>query len=67
MYATREAVERVSASRQTLTGLYIDYEADVQIEDPAAIEVLRQLEAVQGETVRYKREGSAAYSYFLYV
>ncbi|GEM_PF-6855900 len=63
MYATREAVERVSASRQTLTGLYIDYEADVQIEDPAAIEVLRQLEAVQGETVRYKREGSAAYSY----
>ena len=63
LYATREAAERISSPKQTLTGLYIGYEADARITDPADMETLRRLETIQGKTVRYKTESSAAYSY----
>ena len=39
------------------------YEADARITDPADMETLRRLETIRGETVRYRTESSAAYSY----
>lgn len=39
------------------------YEADARITDSADMETLRRLETIRGETVRYKTESSAAYSY----
>lgn len=65
MFATREAVERYAAPDKKLTGIHVGYEADVLITDPADMETLRRLETVQGKTVRFQRESSAAYSYSL--
>ncbi len=65
MYATREAAERYAAPDKKLTGIHVGYEADALITEPADMETLQRLETIQGKTVRYKLEGSAAYSYSL--
>lgn len=62
-YATREALDRLTAPEQALTGIHVGYEADARITDSADMETLRRLETIRGETVRYKTESSAAYSY----
>lgn len=51
LYATREALDRLTAPEQALTGIHVGYEADARITDPADMETLRRLETIRGETV----------------